>query len=81
MVQIYVGQLSCSVERPVRELKGFAKVYLEPSESRRISIHLTERAFAHWSVQSEDWKVEPGEFVIEVGISSRQLILREIIAF
>jgi beta-glucosidase len=63
----------------VRELKGFAKVHLEPSGSRRISVHLSERAFAYWSVQSGDWKVESGEFVIEVGVSSRQIILREVI--
>ena len=80
VVQVYVGQVSCSVERPVRELKGFAKVRLEPTESRRISLHLPERAFAYWSVQTGDWKVEPGEFVIEVGVSSREIKLREVIA-
>jgi beta-glucosidase len=80
VVQVYVGQVCCSVARPVRELKGFAKVFLEPSESRRISVHLSERAFAFWSVQTGDWKVETGEFVIEVGVSSRQIMLRELIA-
>jgi beta-glucosidase len=79
VVQVYVGQISCSVERPVRELKGFAKVYLEPSESRRTSVDLPKRAFAYWSEQTGDWKIEPGEFVIEVGVSSRQIMLREII--
>ena len=81
VVQVYVGQVCCSVARPVRELKGFAKVYLEPSESRRIGVHLPKRAFAYWSVQTGDWKVEAGEFVIEVGVSSRQIMLREVIAF
>ena len=81
VVQVYVGQGCCSVARPVRELKGFAKVYLEPSESRRIGVHLPKRAFAYWSVQTGDWKVEAGEFVIEVGVSSRQIMLRELIAF
>ncbi len=81
VVQVYVGQVCCSVARPVRELKGFAKVYLEPSESRRIGVHLPKRAFAYWSVQTGDWKVEAGEFVIEVGVSSRQIMLRELIAF
>ena len=81
VIQVYVGQVCCSVARPVRELKGFAKVYLEPSESRRIGVHLPKRAFAYWSVQTDDWKVEAGEFVIEVGVSSRQIMLRELIAF
>ena len=80
VVQVYVGQVSCSVERPVRELKGFAKVHLGPSESRHLRIHLPERAFAYWSEHTEDWRVEPGEFIIEVGVSSRQIMLREIIA-
>jgi beta-glucosidase len=80
VVQVYVGQVSCSVERPLRELKGFAKVHLEASESRRISLHLPERAFAYWSVQTGVWRVEPGEFVIEVGVSSRHIKLREVIA-
>jgi beta-glucosidase len=80
VVQVYVGQVSCSVERPVRELKGFAKVHLEPSESRRISVHLPKRAFAYWSLPIGDWTTEPGEFVIEVGVSSRKIMLRELIA-
>ena len=80
MVQVYAGQVSCSVERPLRELKGFAKIYLEPSESRHISVDLPKRAFAYWSEQTGDWKIEPGEFVIEVGVSSRQIMLREVIA-
>ena len=81
VVQVYLGQVSSSVERPVRELKGFAKVYLEPSESRRVSVHLPERAFAHWSVQTGGWKLEASEFVIEIGVSSRQIVLREVIVF
>ena len=80
VVQVYAGQVSCSVERPLRELKGFAKIYLEPSESRHISVDLPKRAFAYWSEQTGDWKIEPGEFVIEVGVSSRQIMLREVIA-
>jgi beta-glucosidase len=79
VVQVYVGQISSSVERPARELKGFTKIYLEPSESRRISVDLPERAFAYWSEQTGDWKVETGEFVIEIGVSSRQIVLREVV--
>jgi beta-glucosidase len=77
VVQVYVGQRSCSIERPVRELKGFAKVPLPPSESRRVTIDLPRRAFAYWSVETNEWRVEAGEFVIEVGSSSRGIVLRE----
>jgi beta-glucosidase len=79
VVQVYVGQPSCLVERPIRELKGFAKVYLDPSESRRVAIDLSRRAFAYWSVEANDWKVEPGEFVIEAGVSSRSITLTDVI--
>jgi beta-glucosidase len=78
VVQVYVGQRSSSVERPVRELKAFAKVDLKPSESRRVALDLPRRAFASWSVETNDWKVEPGEFAIEVGVSSRQITLRDV---
>ena len=74
--QIYVGQPKCSVERPVRELKAFQKVFLQPGESRRVEVVLDRRAFAFWDVQSHGWKVEPGTFVIEVGSSSRDLRLQ-----
>jgi beta-glucosidase len=79
VMQIYVGQPECSVERPVRELKGFVKVALEPGESRRVEIALDRRAFSYWSEEANAWTVEPGEFVIEAGTSSRNLPLRRAI--
>jgi beta-glucosidase len=77
VVQVYVGQRFSSVERPIRELKGFAKVYLHPAESRRVTLPLPGRAFAYWSVETNGWAVEPGEFLIEVGVSSRRILLQE----
>ncbi|HEY5754002.1 MAG TPA: glycoside hydrolase family 3 C-terminal domain-containing protein [Chthoniobacterales bacterium] len=79
VVQIYVGQPKCSIERPVRELKGFVKVPLQSGESRRVEILLNPRAFAFWSVEKNGWTVEPGEFVIEAGVSSRNLTLRKVL--
>ncbi|HSJ44444.1 MAG TPA: glycoside hydrolase family 3 C-terminal domain-containing protein [Euzebyales bacterium] len=73
VVQVYVGDVEASVARPVRELKGAAKVWLEPGERRRVTISLDQRAFAFWSVQLGRWAVEAGDFVIEVGSSSRDL--------
>ena len=68
-----------SAPRPVRELKGFAKVFLAPGESQSVSIELDERAFAFWSLRDGDWLVESGDFEIAVGSSSRDLPLREVI--
>jgi beta-glucosidase len=73
VVQVYVGDVEASVARPVRELKGAAKVWLEPGEQRRVTIALDERAFAFWSTQLGRWAVEGGEFEIAVGASSRDL--------
>jgi beta-glucosidase len=77
VIQVYVGQRFSSVERPIRELKGFAKVYLHPSESRRVTLQLPRRAFAYWSVETNGWTIEPGEFLIEVGVSSRRILLQQ----
>jgi beta-glucosidase len=75
VVQVYVADVASSVARPVRELKGFAKVFLAAGTSRQVSIELDQRAFAFWSVRHHDWAVEAGDFVIAVGSHSRDLPL------
>ena len=77
VVQIYVGQKKCSVERPLRELKGFAKVMLQPGQSKTVQIHLNHRAFAFWSPMVNDWTVEPGQFTIEAAQSERDIRLTQ----
>ncbi|MDP9821375.1 glycoside hydrolase family 3 C-terminal domain-containing protein [Nocardioides massiliensis] len=73
VVQVYLSDLAASVDRPVRELVGFAKVRLAPGESERVEIALDERAFAFWDATAGQWAVEPGAFRVEVGSSSRAL--------
>jgi beta-glucosidase len=75
VVQAYVRDADASVARPVRELKGFAKVSLEPGESRPVAIDLDQRAFSFWSELLGKWVVEAGDFAIEVGPHSRDLPL------
>jgi beta-glucosidase len=77
VVQVYVRDVESSVGRPVRELKGFAKVELNPGESQRVSITLDQRAFSFWSALHHDWVVESGTFAIEVGPHSRDLPLSQ----
>ena len=79
VVQVYVGDLESSVTRPVRELKAFRKVWLEPGESTTVTLTLDTRSFAFWSVVRGDWVVEAGEFEIAVGTSSRHLAATETI--
>ncbi|WP_062380061.1 glycoside hydrolase family 3 C-terminal domain-containing protein [Demequina pelophila] len=71
VVQAYVGDPESAVDRPVRELKGFAKVRLEPGETARVRIELDRRAFAYWGERG--WTVDPGAFLVEVGASSRDI--------
>jgi beta-glucosidase len=76
VAQLYVGDQESTLLRPVRELKGFAKVLLQPGESREVSFTLDKRTFAVWNRQIHDWYVETGAFTIEVGSSSRDLPLK-----
>jgi beta-glucosidase len=79
VVQVYVEDVQASVARPVRELKGFAKVSLAAGTSQEVSVELDQRAFAFWSIRHRDWAVEAGDFVIAVGSNSRDLPLTETI--
>jgi beta-glucosidase len=61
------------VDRPVQELKGFAKVELAPGATATVTITLGRRAFAVWDVERHDWVVEGGAFELRVGASSREI--------
>jgi beta-glucosidase len=80
VVQVYVQDVESSVARPVRELKGFAKVVLPAGASETVSVELDQRAFSFWSTQLGRWAVEAGDFVIGVGPSSRDLPLAETVS-
>jgi beta-glucosidase len=74
VVQIYVGEQNCPEPRPVRELKGFSRVMLNPGETKRVEITLSRDAFAYWSSTTRDWKVDAGNrFTIEAGVSERDI--------
>lgn len=77
VVQVYVGDVEASVARPVRELKAFDKVTLEPGESAIVGFELDARDFSFWSSAAGRWVLEAGEFEVAVGASSRDLRLRE----
>ena len=71
--QLYVRDAESTVRRPVRELKAFEKVDLQPGESRDITFTLDKRAFAYWEPKCHDFFVESGAFIIEIGESSRDI--------
>ncbi len=77
VAQLYIEKSDTKIVRAKRELKGFEKVALEPGESEVITIPIEERDFAYYNTTVNDWVVEPGEYEILVGSSSRHIHLRE----
>ena len=70
IVQLYVADDHSRVPRPVKELKGFAKVFLGPGQEKEVTMHLDSRSFAYYDVAGKQWKVEPGTFTLMAGSSS-----------
>ncbi len=76
VVQLYVHDVQASLNRPIKELKGFTKIDLEPGESKRVSFTLTPRSLAFFDPSLSEWIAEPGQFEVIVGSSSQDLRLR-----
>ena len=74
VVQLYISAKTDGAFRPIRELRGFEKIHLNPGESKDVSITLDDRSFAIWS---DGWIIPGGEYVIEIGSSSRDIRLFE----
>lgn len=81
VVQLYIEPLTPTVIRPVKELKGFEKVFLKAGESRKVVFRLDKSAFAYWSVKLHDWFSESGEYNILIGESSQSILLEEQVHF
>jgi beta-glucosidase len=75
-VQLYIHDVKSSVDRPYKELKGFQKVFLQPGESRNVTITIGRDALSFWSEQDNGWKAEPGDFEALVGTASENLPLK-----
>ena len=73
VVQLYVAPPSGGVERPVKELRGFDKVSLEPGASASVTIDLPVRAFTRFDEDAHAWVVDPGQWKILVGSSSADI--------
>ena len=77
IVQLYVAKKNSELFRPVRELKGFARVTLAPGEKQRITITLDDKAFRFWNVKANRWEIEGGEYELLVGASVEDIRLCE----
>ena len=73
--QVYVSQEKSALPRPVKELKGFQKIFLQPGETKTVTINLDENAFQYFNDNLNKWVFEKGSFQIRVGSSSRDIRL------
>ena len=76
VAQVYVHQLRAPVPRPPKELKGFAKVMLEPGQTRHVTVPLDLRSLAYYDVTRSEWRADAGAYEILVGGSSADITLR-----
>jgi beta-glucosidase len=75
VAQLYVKPVNPTVDRPEKELKGFTKVYLQPGESKIVSIPVDSRSLAYYVEKTDSWDVDAGKFKILVGADSENLTL------
>ena len=75
IAEVYVGEPHSGIPRPVKELKGFVKVFLKPGETRTVSVPLGSRAFSYYDVKQHRWTEDAGEFNVMVGRSAAQIEL------
>ncbi|WP_098743147.1 glycoside hydrolase family 3 C-terminal domain-containing protein [Paenibacillus sp. EZ-K15] len=77
IAQLYVRDVQSTLIRPVKELKGFAKVELQPGEKKTVTMTLDKRSFAYYNVDLKDWHVESGDFEILIGRSCEDIVLSD----
>lgn len=70
VAQLYVGDPTARIRRPMKELKAFQKVRLAPGQTKRVTLSLDDRAFSYWDESTHRWRIDPGPFIIYVGDSS-----------
>jgi beta-glucosidase len=75
IAEVYVGEPHASIARPVKELKGFSRVFLQPGESKHVTVELNRRAFSYYDVKKHGWVADAGDFDVLVGRSSAQVEL------
>ena len=76
VAELYVGQQSPTVERAVKELKGYKKVFLQPGETRHVTIELNDRSLAYYDEKSKQWVVDADTFNISLGAASDDIRLK-----
>jgi len=77
VVQLYIKDIKSSIDRPVKELKGFKKVNLNPGEEKVVELTIDKNALSFFDPKTKEWTAENGEFEILIGSSSQDIRLKE----
>ena len=77
IAQLYIGKKSDTVFRPVRELKGFKRVTLDPGEQQLVSIPFDDKAFRFYDVRTDSWEIETGIYDIMIGKNADEMVLHD----
>jgi beta-glucosidase len=81
IAQLYIHHKHPTIFKANRELKGFDKVYLEPSQSKKVSISLDARSFSYFNTDINDWVIENGKYEIQIGASLMDIQLKHSISY
>ncbi len=76
VAQLYISAVSRRICRPARELKGFQKVFLEPGESRRVTIPLDDKAFRYFNTVTNRFETDGGEYEVQIGKNASEICLK-----
>jgi beta-glucosidase len=76
VAQLYVGQQNPTISRPIKELKGFQKIFLQPGQSQQVTLKLNQRSFAYFNETTHKWDALAGKYGVFVGSSSQDSDLK-----
>ncbi len=77
--QLYIGTRSNQIFRPIRELKGFKKVFLKAGEEKEIFLPFDDKTFRYYHIHTNQWETEAGTYTVEIGINSKEMVLQSTI--
>ncbi|MFX0184622.1 MAG: beta-glucosidase [Candidatus Hodarchaeota archaeon] len=77
VIQVYSHDIESRVDSPIKELVGFEKVYLDPNEKKTVKINLKMKDLAFYDKNSHSWVIEPGDYKLLVGVSSRDILFED----
>lgn len=77
IAQIYISQIESKIYKPNKELKEFVKIELSPNEEKEIAVKLNRKSFEYYNTETKSWKIEEGTYQIQIGKSSRDIVLKQ----